>query len=245
MGARARPAPLRPGRRQQRRPLRRRTSRARAPPRDARPGDAAHRERSGAEGGGGRAVGCAGGGGRRAGLGRRRMPVRHPGARGRDADPERGGLRPGGRGDGLLGRSAGSPDGPGRAAHERAMRVRLSRQPLQVGGQGPLHRAARDVRAAPGRTAGRPLRGAGANARGAGPPHAFAAPGPRDRDRAAPAEVDGARSRRSQRAQRRLVLHEPDRPGGRRRTSWRPPCAATAPFATGSIRRASPPERGV
>ena len=149
------------------------------------------------------------------GLGGHRVPVRDPRPRGGDADPERRRLRPGRVGDDRR-------RGGVRPARTRA-RVTLDNEACRFGyrmsrfkadGRGPLHRLGVTYRLRPG---GPPAVKYAELARHfaergvAAPSLAEARAGG---DRGAPPEVDGARSRRSQRAQRRVVLHEPDRGRG-------------------------------
>ena len=156
---------------------------------------------------------------RRERAGRHRGAVGDPRLDGRDADPERRRLRPGGRADDHR-RPRLRPRGEGRAdADPGRVRVRLPRQPAQAGTRpvrrpGRHLRAGRERRLAPGR-----LRGARPDAGHRDGGDGAAGRGPRGRPRAAPRQGHGARPRRSRQPQRRLVLHQPDRArgAGRRR----------------------------
>ncbi len=142
---------------------------------------------------------------------RARVPVRHPGLRRRDADAERRGVRPGGRRHDRVRARVRSRARRDRAARGRRRAAsRIARACSRAATAGSSSRSGSSCRAA-----AIACRSATASSRRrSASPRAARAPlrrGPRHRDRAAPRQGHGRRPGGSRVAQRRLVLHQPDR----------------------------------
>ncbi|CAK7281769.1 hypothetical protein SGPA1_12562 [Streptomyces misionensis JCM 4497] len=173
---------------------------------------------------------------------RDRVPGRDPRVRGRHADPERGGVRPGGVRHHLRGDRLRPPRRRDGHPHQRGVRLLLPPQPLQ-GRPRAVRRAARPLRAG-GR--GRAVRAAQVRGDGPGARRGARGPGaarrsPRDGAEAAGGQGHGPRRRGPRHLVGRFLLHQPDPhrgavhgvPGARARAARRGRRAARLPGGGG------------